>query len=71
MSSFILVPLMPRNFKVSHSNASQQLSLSWEVPSITNGQMLLYQYCYIKVSNEICNYTTDNSTKSVNIPNLG
>ena len=64
---------MPRNFKVSSNNFSQQLSLSWEIPSVTNGQILLYQYCYIKVndSNQMCGNTTDSSTKSVNIINLG
>ena len=73
MISFILVTLVPRNFKVSPNNVSQQLSLSWEVPSIANGQILLYQYCYVKVndSNQTCDNTTDSSTKSVNIPNLG
>ena len=73
MISPILVPLVPRDFKVSANNVSQQLSLSWEVPSIANGQILLYHYCYIKVndSNQMCYNTTDSSTKSVNIKNLG
>ena len=73
MNSSILAPLAPRNFKVSPNNASKQLSLSWEVPIITNGQILLYQYCYIKVndSKPMCVNTTDNSTKSGNIKNLG
>ena len=73
MISFILASLKPLNFKVSPNNISQQLSLSWEVPKITNGQILLYQYCYVKVSNSnrMCNNTTENSTKSVNIRNLG
>ena len=64
---------MHRNFKVSPNNVSQQLSLSWEIPSIANGQILLYQYCYIKFndSNQICGNTTDNSSESVNITNLG
>ena len=73
MISFILAPLMPLDFKASPNNVSQQLSLSWEDPSVTNGQILLYQYCYIKVndSNQICDNTTDSFTKSVNISNLG
>ena len=80
MISFILAPLMPVNFKVSPNNVSQQLLLSWEIPSVTNGQIQLYQYCYIKVndniikvndSNQMCDNTTDSSTKSVNITNLG
>ena len=64
---------MPRNFKVTPKNVSQQLSLSWEVPRITNGHILLYQYCYIKFNGgiQICHNTTDGSTKSVNIANLG
>ena len=72
MISPILAPLAPRNFSV-RANVSQQLSLSWEVPSITNGEIRLYQYCYTKVngSNQTCKNTTNNSTKSVNIPNLG
>ena len=65
--------LAPRNFKVSHNNASKQLSLSWEAPISTNRRILLYQYCYIKVndSKQMCVNTTDNSTKSRNIKNLG
>ena len=72
MISPILAPLAPLNFSV-RANVSQQLSLSWEVPSITNGEIRLYQYCYTKVngSNQTCKNTTNNSTKSVNIPNLG
>ena len=72
MISPILAPLKPFNFKVS-ANVSQQLSLSWEVPSITNGQILLYQYCYTRVEddNQTCKNTTGNFTKSVNIANLG
>ena len=68
----ILAPSAPLNFKI-RANVSQQLSLSWEVPSITNGQILLYQYCYTKVDggNQMCKNTTDNSTKSVDISNLG
>ena len=73
MISPILAPLAPRNFKVSPNNVSQQLSLSWEISSITNRPILLYQYCYIKLndSNQMCGNTTDNSTKSVNITTLG
>ena len=72
MISSILAPLAPRNFLVI-ANVSEQLSLSWEVPTIKNGEILLYQYWYTKVDggNTTCKNTTDNSTKSVNIPNLG
>ena len=72
MVSLILAPEAPRNFIVNNA-ASRQLSLSWEAPNITNGQILLYQYCYKKVhnSNQICGNTIDNSTKSLNITNLG
>ena len=72
MISRILAPLAPQNFKI-RANVSKQLSLSWEVPLITNGQILLYQYCYTKIAdgNQTCKNTTDNSTKSVNIPSLG
>ena len=72
MVSPILALLAPRSFSV-RANVSRELSLSWEVPSTTNGQILLYQYCYTKVDggNQICENTTDNSTKSVDISNLG
>ena len=72
MISPILAPLEPLNFTVS-ANVSQQLSLSWEVPSTTNGLILLYQYCYTKVKdgNQTCKNTTDNSTKPVTIADLG
>ena len=73
MISFILAPSAPQNFNVSANNISQQLSLSWEIPRATNGQIRLYRYCYTRVSggNEMCNNTIDNSTKLVNITNLG
>ena len=73
MVSFILAPVKPLNFKVSTNNVSQQLSLSWEVPRSTIGQILFYQYCYVKVnnSNRMCDNTTGNSTNLVNIPKLG
>ena len=72
MISPILAPLAPRDFIV-RAIVSQQLSLSWEVPSITNAEIRLYQYCYTNVygGNQTCKNTTDNSTKSVNIANLG
>ena len=73
MISPILAPFVLQNFSVSTNNISQQLSLSWEIPSVTNGQIILYRYCYTKVSggNEMCNNTADNSTKLVNITKLG
>ena len=73
MISPILAPFALQNFSVSTNNISQQLSLSWEIPSVTNGQIILYRYCYTKVSggNEMCNNTADNSTKLVNITKLG
>ena len=73
MISPILAPFALQNFSVSTNNISQQLSLSWEIPSVTNGQIKLYRYCYTKVSggNEMCNNTADNSTKLVNITKLG
>ena len=72
MISPILAPFVLQNFSVSTNNISQQLSLSWEIPSVTNGQIILYRYCYTKVSggNEMCNNTADNSTKLVNITKL-
>ena len=73
MISSILVPFAPQNFNVSTNNISQQLSLSWETPNVTNGLIILYRYCYTKVSGgkEMCNDTLDNSTKLVNITKLG
>ena len=73
MISPILAPFAPQNINVSTNNISQQLSLSWEIPSVTNGQIILYRYCYRKVygGSEMCNNTIDNSTKLVNITNLG
>ena len=73
MISSILAPSAPQNFNVSTNNISQQLTLSWEIPSTTNGQIRLYQYCYTRVSggDEMCSDTIDNSTKLVNITNLG
>ena len=73
MVSSILAPSAPQNFNVSANNISQQLTLSWEIPSTTNGKIILYQYCYTRVSggNEMCNNTIDSSTKLVNITNLG
>ena len=73
MISPILASFAPQNFNVSTNNISQQLSLSWEIPSGRNGQIILYRYCYTKASggNEICINTIDNSTKLVNITKLG
>ena len=73
MVSSILAPSAPQNFNVSSNNISQQLTLSWEIPSTTNGKIILYQYCYTRVSggSEMYNNTIDSSTKLVNITNLG
>ena len=69
----ILAASAPQNFNVSANNILQQLTLSWEIPSTTNGKIILHQYCYTRVSggNEMCGDTIDSSTKLVNITNLG
>ena len=69
----ILATSSPRDFTVSDNGVSQQLLLSWRDPGTADRQILLYQYCYVKVGgmNEICINATDNYTKSATVTNLG